>query len=99
MHWQVQLFKRPHTLAGAAHFSSAYFGQGSGPIFMDNVECGNDDTVLLACSYDPNTSEDSHGEDAGIRCKGECFIAIHTCTGCISNVSFVIHFVGSSFLH
>ena len=44
---------------------------------MDNVECGNDDTVLLACSYDPNTSEDSHGEDAGIRCKGECFIAIH----------------------
>ena len=63
---------------GATYFSSAYFGQGSGPIFMDDVGCGSSDTVLLACSYDPNTSEDNHGEDAGVRCGGECFTVTHT---------------------
>ena len=63
---------------GATNFSSAYFGQGSGPIFMDDVGCGSNDTVLLACPYDPNTSEDSHGKDAGVRCGGECFIIVHT---------------------
>ena len=59
--------------SGATSFSYAYFGQGSGPIFMDNVICGSSDTALLACSYDPNTSEDNHSEDAGVRCGGEYF--------------------------
>ena len=63
-----------YMFTGATNFSHAYFGQGSGPIFMDDVGCGSNDTVLLACPYDPNTSEDSHGKDAGVRCGGECFI-------------------------
>ena len=41
---------------------------------MDEVGCGSSDTVLLACSYDSDTSEDSHGEDAGVRCGGEYFM-------------------------
>ena len=57
---------------GATAYMNAYFGQGNGPIFMDLVSCGSSDTALLACSYDPNTSEDYHGEDAGVRCGGEC---------------------------
>ena len=57
---------------GATAYTNAYFGQGNGPIFMDFVSCGSSDTALLACSYDPNTSEDNHGEDAGVRCGGEC---------------------------
>ena len=61
---RVQMF------AGAAAYKNAYFGQGSGPIFMDWVSCGRSDTALLACSYDPNTSEDNHGKDAGVRCGG-----------------------------
>ena len=69
---------------GATNFSSSYFGQGTGPIFMDNVQCGSSDTALLACTYDPNTSEDNHGEDAGVRCGGGCFTAIHTCIYCIA---------------
>ena len=59
--------------AGGTSISNAYFGQGSGPIFMDEVGCGSSDTALLACPYDPNTSEDSHGKDAGVRCGSECF--------------------------
>ena len=76
--------------AGALAFSNAHFGQGSGPIFMDSVACGSSDTVLLACSYDPNTSEDSHAEDAGVRCGGECFSTFHTCT--LGNVLCLITF-------
>ena len=67
------LLKRPYVFAGVIAFGDAYFGQGCGPIFMDSVACDSSDTVLLACSYDPNTSEDSHAEDAGVRCGGECF--------------------------
>ena len=58
--------------AGATAYTNAYFGQGSGPIFMDSVSCGSSDTALLACSYDPNTSENNHGKDAGVRCGGDC---------------------------
>ena len=65
--------RKSSVFAGAMAFGSAYFGQGSGPIFMDVVACDSNDTALLACSYDPNTSEDSHAEDAGVRCGGECF--------------------------
>ena len=57
--------------AGATAYKNAYFGQGSGPVFMDWVSCGSNDTALLACSYDPNTSDDHHGKDAGVRCGGE----------------------------
>ena len=65
---------------GAANLKSAYFGQGSGPIFMDEVGCGSSHTALLACPYDPDTSEDNHGEDAGVGCGGECFMnpSMHT---------------------
>ena len=81
--------KRPYVFAGAMAFGSAYFGKGSGPIFMDVVACGSNDTALLACSYDPNTSEDSHAEDAGVRCEGECF---STCRWHLGNVACVITF-------
>ena len=57
---------------GTTAYTNAYFGQGNGPIFMDEVSCGSSSTALLACSYDPITSEDNHGEDAGVRCGGEC---------------------------
>ena len=59
---------------GATYFTSAYFGQGSGPIFMDDVVCGSSDTVLLACSYDRNTSDGYHGNDVSVRCGGELLI-------------------------
>ena len=65
-YWGVFVF------TGATYYMNAYFGQGSGPIFMGSVGCGSSDTALLACSYDPDTSEDNHEEDAGVRCGGKC---------------------------
>ena len=85
--------------AGDTFFSNAYFGQGSGPIFMDEVRCDSSDTALLACPYDPDTSEDSHKEDVGVRCGSECFTPfIHECICCMDNVLFLKHLLVSSFL-
>ena len=38
---------------------------------MDNVFCTGSETHLVNCSYDPNTSEDTHNEDAGVQCFSE----------------------------
>ena len=46
---------------------SAYFGQGSGTILMDNVQCNGTEFYLTNCTH--ITSHNCwHGEDAGVRC-------------------------------
>ena len=47
---------------------AAYYGEGSGPIVMDNVACSGNEQNLLSCSYDHNANEDTHAEDAGLQC-------------------------------
>ena len=50
-------------------FSYAYFGSGSGSIFLDNVGCSGGESSLLDCSY-VSGSTCSHSEDVGVRCQG-----------------------------
>uniref|UniRef100_A0A1X7TSS0 SRCR domain-containing protein n=1 Tax=Amphimedon queenslandica TaxID=400682 RepID=A0A1X7TSS0_AMPQE len=53
-------------------FSSAYFGQGTGSILMDEVRCTGSESNLTSCSH--RTFHDcSHSEDAGVRCSYLCF--------------------------
>jgi len=52
--------------------SAAYFGQGSGPIWMDEVNCAGNESSLKNCRTRgwgiPNCG---HSKDAGVTCTGE----------------------------
>uniref|UniRef100_A0A8C3KYS5 Soluble scavenger receptor cysteine-rich domain-containing protein SSC5D n=1 Tax=Chrysolophus pictus TaxID=9089 RepID=A0A8C3KYS5_CHRPC len=57
--------------------SSAYFGQGSGPIWLDNVQCTGTETALSQCqARPPGLNNCDHGEDAGVVCAEGTVIKI-----------------------
>ena len=51
---------------------SAGFGQGSGPIFLDNIFCNGSEPVLTRCGHLGISviASCSHTNDAGVRCSG-----------------------------
>ena len=58
-------------------YSRAYFGQGSGPIWLDYVFCAGSESTLASCGHlGVNiTRFCDHSEDAGVRCYGALGIA------------------------
>ena len=66
--------------SGAA-IGSAGFGQGSGPIWLDNVLCTGSESTMARCGH-PGvdiTGSCSHSTDAGARCSGAQSLYITYC--------------------
>ncbi|XP_028261027.1 scavenger receptor cysteine-rich domain-containing group B protein-like [Parambassis ranga] len=49
----------------------AQFGQGSGPIWLDNVQCRGNESDITECAHQGFGSHNcGHGEDASVICQG-----------------------------
>ena len=57
--------------AGRA-FRNAFFGEGTGPVFLDDVQCSSSSNQLLECFSSPILTHNClHTEDAGVECEGK----------------------------
>ena len=57
---------------GGIAYSNAHFGAGSGPIFLDDVQCTSSSSQLLECPSRPILSHNClHSADAGVGCEGK----------------------------
>ena len=53
------------------------FGGGTGPIFLDNIDCLGNETNLLLCDHNGIEVHDcSHYEDVGVSCGMSQYIAL-----------------------
>ena len=62
------------SIIGASVFYNAYFGQGFGPIFLDDLLCTGRETRIIDCPRSTSTGVGDidlcrgHLDDAGLRC-------------------------------
>ncbi|KAM8794788.1 scavenger receptor cysteine-rich domain-containing protein DMBT1-like [Eudromia elegans] len=71
---------------------SARFGQGSGPIWLDNVNCVGTEGVLSMCSANAWGEHNcNHGEDAGVVCSERSEVRLVNGSGRCSGRVEVLH--------
>ena len=58
--------------AGTLPLKNAYYGEGDGPILLDDIRCRGTEGNLLECSHAQPLfrSNCNHSEDAAVNCQG-----------------------------
>ena len=54
---------------GATAHTDAYFGEGSGPIHLDFVQCSGSEYNLTECEIRNDRDRTSHSFDVGVKCQ------------------------------
>ena len=57
--------------SGGSARGGAYFGQGTGPILLNNVNCSGNESNIFGCDNRYRTNNCDHHQDAGVVCTGE----------------------------
>lgn len=70
-HKNLVIYSRLFITAGVTVFPGGWFGEGYGSIFLRSTNCTGEESRLLDCSVDADTSRDTHALDAALRCPGE----------------------------
>ena len=55
---------------------SAFYGKGTGQVWLDNLECVGTEKTIGNCSHSGWGSSCSHGEDAGVKCVSGSYILL-----------------------
>ena len=65
---------------GARAFPDAYFGEGSGAVNLDFVQCSGSEYNLTDCETSNSGSRSSHTLDIGVKCEpSKCVAIVHEC--------------------
>ena len=59
------------TLSDSIAFENSFFGEGTGSILLDDLECTGSESRLVDCYRQSDDNNCGHKEDAGVRCTGE----------------------------
>jgi hypothetical protein len=72
-------------------FTGALYGEGGGPVYIDQLFCNSNDVVLSDCKY-LFLNECSHSRDVSIACNGRSFY------GFCFLLSLILYYYYTSFL-
>ena len=78
-------------VTGGTPYYNAFFGVGTGPIYLNYVACTLSASQLLECSSRPILSHNcDHRADAGVRCEGKVLCQnLKRKSNCLSTIYFI----------